>query len=1158
MWIVLLLLIALLLIAIVWIAGLLMGASLAVLAGLSAIVLILAACVVLGRYLLRLTTGRGFEKNVVAEAQAQIALKPDRRNEILALQAQFQQGIAALKQTKLGRQGGSALYAMPWFVIVGPPGAGKTTAIRHSGLEFPIQQGAASAYRGFGGTRNCDWWFTNEAILLDTAGRYSVETDDQQEWFSFLDLLRKSRPRRPVDGLLVAISIMDIIQGSDEQIAEIAKRIRGRCDEIASRLQMKIPVYVLFTKLDLLTGFVEMFNTLKKSERGQVWGSTFANMGDIGKTFEADFDEIVSTLLSRLVRQVGQERQVDARRKMSRFVVELEGARHPLRHFMEVLFAQNTFQESQIPRGFYFTSGTQEGRPSARLAASMLASMNLPMPAEGTTPRVEPKSYFLTDLFRRVVFADKEIGGRTEAEKRRQLTMRVAVAASAALLALTLLLPGIVAFAKNQGLVSSATKASQSMAAVDWKSKPVDGVKVLDDSHGQLVTLDEYEKNGAPIQLRWGMYTGDRVAPPFRRAYTAAVEQAFVSRTHTFLRDRLASLDSTPIRSADDFSKQFDDLKLYLMLTDPQHVDPAWAAPRLVRVWTAVPHTPFDNEETALLPHALYYLEIIARNAVPPLSADRAMVTRARSILSQVPQRDRLYDSLIRDANAEIAPIRREAIFHGSIAPFVQSKHGVTVDGAYTRQGWERIRALLGSQRDKLAAERWVLGETDQGHDEIEELRTLYFDRYRATWKSFLVDLAVQDPGNAEVAIDELTALSEPEWPYLRLIKLLNDNVSIEMEESSLTTAALDKAGSELEKHLPIDAGTLVKPHEVSPVERAFKPILLFGVPPAGTKDDGSAMTGLAQYQQILGKLVGILSEMRDAGPSGDAAQSASTAFQEAFRSVNNLLAQQDGFTRPLLSPLLMQPITYAWSNVVHDAGAATGAKWESQVWQRWHDTLDKHYPFDKKGSDAALNDFVDFFAPESGALFSFYDESLKTMIDQSGNTFTPSRRFKVSLGFSPLLLDKCLKRGSEISTTVFPPKSETPAVVFDVNLHSVNAAVSEVTFEVDGVSQTYRNEPQQWLTITWPGKSHGARLKVKGAGGLSEDINRPGDFGLFHLLDSADVKVNGRTIVATWELKSTGTTAVVKMELRPQKTQNPFDPAFFANYDCPRSVTGR
>ncbi len=37
---------------------------------------------------------------------------------------------------------------------------------------------------------------------------------------------------------------------------------------------MRVPVYVLFTKADLVAGFVEFFDSLGKEEREQVWGVT--------------------------------------------------------------------------------------------------------------------------------------------------------------------------------------------------------------------------------------------------------------------------------------------------------------------------------------------------------------------------------------------------------------------------------------------------------------------------------------------------------------------------------------------------------------------------------------------------------------------------------------------------------------------------------------------------------------------------------------------------------------------------------------------------------------------------------------------------------------------------------------------------------------------
>lgn len=69
--------------------------------------------------------------------------------------------------TRFSRQ---YLYQLPWYVIIGAPGAGKTTALVNSGLHFPLaDRFGKSALRGVGRTRNCDWWFTNDAVLLDTA-----------------------------------------------------------------------------------------------------------------------------------------------------------------------------------------------------------------------------------------------------------------------------------------------------------------------------------------------------------------------------------------------------------------------------------------------------------------------------------------------------------------------------------------------------------------------------------------------------------------------------------------------------------------------------------------------------------------------------------------------------------------------------------------------------------------------------------------------------------------------------------------------------------------------------------------------------------------------------------------------------------------------------
>ena len=118
-----------------------------------------------------------------------------------AVAARMGEALATLKANSAGRR--DYLYNRPWYVIIGPPGAGKTTALLNSGLRFPLSD---QSLKGVGGTRNLDFWFADEAVMVDTAGRYTTQdsdaTADGQGWKSFLALLKRHRPLSPVNGLL--------------------------------------------------------------------------------------------------------------------------------------------------------------------------------------------------------------------------------------------------------------------------------------------------------------------------------------------------------------------------------------------------------------------------------------------------------------------------------------------------------------------------------------------------------------------------------------------------------------------------------------------------------------------------------------------------------------------------------------------------------------------------------------------------------------------------------------------------------------------------------------------------------------------------------------------------------------------------------------------
>ncbi len=1158
-------------VAVIWVGGWYVGAALLVKIGLTALLVAFVAIAWLITYLVKLRAAKRLEKDMLAQGEKQAAsARPDRRKEILQLQQQVQQAIVALKKSRLAKGGKTALYALPWYVIVGPPGAGKTTAIRHSGLDFPLDQagGANNSFRGTGGTRNCDWWFTNEAILLDTAGRYSSEASDQDEWFAFLDLLRRNRPGKPIDGLLVALPVGDLADAKEDQVVALAQRLRGRIDEVLTRLKMRVPIYLVFTKTDLVAGFGEFWNDLPKSERGQIWGMSFSVETPLEpkSAFLTEFDVLLRTLHARLLRRFSNEGSVAVRRAASTFPIEFAALRANLADFTASLFQTNPFQETPLLRAAFFTSGTQTVRPMSRLLESMSKASGLRSVGMEAQP-LEPRSYFLTDAFRRVMFLDQKLAGRSAGEKRRQFLIRLGVGTFAVFMATCLILPAVFTYLRNRELVASTAEISAQVVAAPWAdSATLDrSLPTLVAAQEKLRQLAEWRDNGPPVQLRWGMYTGADLYDGLSGVYVTAVSRALLAASKADLEDHLRVMDSGPIRTTENFNRDFDALKLYLMLGSPDHMNPDWAAPRLARLWSLTSHAHVKDEEALVLPHLAYTFGLMKAKQVASLPINQALVARARSILAQVPQMDRLYETLVRDANTEVSPIRREMIFYGSVAPFIQSRKGIRVSGAYTKQGWVRIRSLLGEQRSSLAQESWVLGDADDTNAQalVDKLRDVYFERYRNAWRDFLMDLQVQDPGNAEIALDELNALSEPEWPYLRLIRTLSENVTLDMEDPDPKAALLDKAEDKAKQLL--DAGPAVS--KISPVEVAFRPILRFGLPPTmKSPGDLPPSTGLSQYEALLAKVVGALTDLSEA-ETGTDPRKVNDVFQDVFRSTTALLSDQDGFTRPFLSPLLMNPITLAYSNVVKDAGAAAGASWQASVWQKWHEKLEGKYPFANVPADASVDDFFDFFAPGDGVLWSFYDASLKATLDRNGSSFAPSRRFRSSISYTSEFLDVCLKRGAEFSNVLFPPKSDHAVVGFDVNVHSVSPSIAQITFEVDGASHTYRNEPEQWLAITWPGKGqHGARLRVRGAGGLDEEISRPGDFGLFRLLDLADVKpgrAGGQqdgapTLVATWDLRAAREKALVSLDVRPSRNENPLVPGYFTAYKCPRVITTR
>src|SRR5690606_28090850 len=221
-----------------------------------------------------------------------------------------------------------------------------------------------------GGTRNMDFWFAEDAVLIDTAGRYTTQDSDavadKASWDAFLDLLKRTRPNRPVNGVILSFSVEDMMRDDPATLATHARTVRARLAELHEQLKIDFPVYVMFTKADLIAGFREYFASFSLNRRKLVWGVTFQTRDRKAITHEAvpqEFDRLVARLSDEIIDRLSEEPDSVARIAIFGLPGQMALLRDQVSGFLARVFEPTRYKTNAILRGFYFTSGTQEGTP---------------------------------------------------------------------------------------------------------------------------------------------------------------------------------------------------------------------------------------------------------------------------------------------------------------------------------------------------------------------------------------------------------------------------------------------------------------------------------------------------------------------------------------------------------------------------------------------------------------------------------------------------------------------------------------------------------------------------------------------------------------------------------------------------------------------------
>lgn len=1070
-----------------------------------------------------------------------------------AVSARMAEALATLK-------GGSGskrdyLYNRPWYVIIGPPGAGKTTALLNSGLRFPLSD---QSFKGVGGTRNLDFWFADEAVMVDTAGRYTTQDSnasaDSQGWKSFLSLMKRHRPLSPVNGLIVAIGVDELLQSDRAGLDRHAALVRRRLAEVRSTLEVSVPVYLLLTKADLIAGFSEYYDDLDVEGRRAVLGATLPvenkrpGVDDVVRLF----DGMVAAQQARQAKRLFEEVDQMRRSLILGFPAQLGALRNRLARFVDGAFLSGD-QPVGTLRGFYLTSGVQQGAPLDRILAGVAESYQ----STSRGPTGSGRTYFLNRVLTEVVFGEAGLVEADPAARRRQQARTTAgVIGVVAAAALVVALWGV-SFWQNRSF-QSALGQSSAQAATLLRETGVDLVEVRDtdpDLEQALTTLRALrnlpqgyaeQAAGEPgLFKRFGLYQSSH-ADTAVEAYRAGLRRILLPRLLLRLEHYMAANGADPMAV-------YQPLKVYLMLGGQGPMDPGtvkswvegdWLNEQFPGADRAPARKELGEHLAALLEDQGLSSEWAERKA--PL--DGTTIASARAALGTLSLADRAYAVLRQKALAgSEQPWRASAaISAGDAQAFANGNEVMLLEVPYfyTREGYEKayLPGLI-TVADDLKKDLWVLGEgadTAGVQMQVEQIRpgvaALYAQDYVAAWERVAT---LPAPGNLFGDPAVLGAFAKTPSPLKTLLMELRKNTSFAGGASAAAGAAAGMARDKVEAtrfgRLAQAAGATAGPQVDAATEIAshFKPLHDY-------VGDGKAPAPIDEFVAAVKKAGEAITSAKLAG-GGMGADAVQSQMALALGSV----ATTAGGAPPQLQNFVAAATSGGSSATTAAAQGALSDAYAQAVFPDCQSTTQDRYPFVGTAvADASLADVQRVFGL-GGTLDGFIQQRVVPLLDMSGPVWRWNAQNPQAATLNPSTPEEFVKARQlrDILAGGLNVKIEAKALGAGIDTVEMAVGNTRYTFERGSLGA---QKPLSWSA---QGMLPVASVALMSAGAKVGGVEAEGPWALFRLLDAAR-KENAGPLAILATFGSGAQTAVFKISL--PNDRNPFGRGGPWSFRCP------
>ena len=1051
---------------------------------------------------------------------------------------------------------------LPLVVVFGPEGSTKTTAIVRSGLEPELLAGEAMRGETVTATKTANVWFAHGTVIAEAG---TAVLNVVENWRRFV---RALRPRSLVAALtgkpqaprlaVVCFGCDELVKsGSGEAVPAAARTLRERLGEAASELGVQLPTYVLFTKADAIPHFEAFVRNFSADEAREPLGAALTPDAATEGTYaervtprlEGAMQEIYRSLAGRRLSVLAREHAAEWKPPAYEFPREMRKLAPLVVEFLREIGRPSALKGSPILRGFYFvgvqpvfvnetapeyTPALQQQARAVTAARSatgvfsmeqIAAASAAAVPPSGPRTRKVPRWDFLPRLFREVILADEAAVRLTQGGERVGFLRRAALAGGAAL-ALLLCTAFAISYSGNRELERQVGDAARGIAAIAPNNvdfPPVDALRKLDTLRAQIDALSAYEHHGAPLSLRWGLYSGSSIYPDVRRAYFAGFNRLMFANTKAALLASIKSLPDSP-QPTDDYGSTYNLLKSYLITTThPEKSSVEFLSPVLMKEWVGGRALDPERIQLAQRQFDTYARELPYWNPFPE-RADSAGVARGRSFLRQYAGSERIYQFMLAEANKTSQSLQFNRKYPGS-AQFIVDAY--EVPGAFTKSGYAFMQGAFKTVDRFLQGESWVVGEDAQPVDKakiVADLRSRYASDYVENWRRFLRGASIARYANVRDAAQKLTALSGNQSPLLSLFSVAARNTAVPSPE----------------------------------IASVFQPVQSV-TPPADTmkligQGNQAYMSALVAFQAAVAQAAATAGQAGESA-AGQALGSAAAAKSAAVQIAASFTIDQQGQLHSTVQKLMEDPIRYAEALLTRFGADQINARVRNFC-GGVRGTFAK-FPFNSNSTvQASVPEVAAILRPGTGSLWTMYNDVLQTVLQkQQGNVYQQvPGNVRLSGGFVDFF-----NRAATFSDLLFA--GGTPDPHFSITVKpQLSDGTSAVAIQLEGdVVRSSRNLQSQ--RIDWPAVNHEARLSAQLG---TTEINLIGPFNnpwaLFQLFYAADSWLQvGSAARAEWTLRTgaqgislpSGAALKVAVDVSPAASAVILRRGYFSGAEC-------